>query len=682
MTPPEPTAPPPPVALLGRRYLLPRAVLAAGLWAFLAFGLDPRLRGGIEEAAGRLAGRRADVDAVRTGLFPPRLEVRGFALPDRDRPGRDLVRFARLRVDLDPAALADRRLEATGGSLTGLTFGAARESDAAAPDPLRFPLLDPAELLPRCPGLTDARGALGDLPALLADRGPAAAEALETVRLAHRLRGEWAARFAGLSDRGDGLRRRMKGLSEKRTAAADPRSDPIARLAAVRALAMETAAVLAEADALADEWPTFAEQAAADRAALAAARRRDAAKLRALAAAAQGDPDAAARALLGPAFSRRVTVVLAVTEWLRDRLGEGGAIDELWPARRGVRVPFPVGAARPAVLLNDLAVTGSLPTADGPVAFAGTLTGLTSHPALFAGPLAGSFTAAAGALSPESGVDAGDNDSRKESPRFSVAFTHAAGGGEPVTDVDLRVVAAVPAGARVWVGGAPVGVSGAGDEEPARVEWAARVRLTGRGEAAAVLGTVGPAARRAVGRRGTGRRRRRGRCEGGAGGERGGGGAGSGRRDAAPVGHGGAAGLAVGDRRRRPPAGEPEDDRGGRRGPVRRAAAGGGGRGRGGVVGGPVGPVGGGAGHGGRRPARRPFRQRAAAGGVAGGGRFDAADGGPAGRRGAVRWRRPPERRRSGRRCATQAGRGPRRGRSVRWWRSRSSGPPSPRCGG
>ena len=485
MTPPEPTGPP----LLNRRYLLPRAVLAAGLWAFLAFGLDPLLRGGIERSAGRLTGRRADVDAVRTELFPPRLEVRGFALPDRDRPGRDLVRFDRLRVDLDPAALADRRLEATGGSLTGLTFGTARQSDAAALDPLRFPLLDPAELLPRCPGLTDARGALGDLPALLADRGPAAAEVLETLRLARRLRGEWAARFAGLTDRGESLSLRLKALDETRGAAADPRADPLARLAAVRELATETAALLAGADALADEWPALAEQAAAERAALAAARRRDAAKLRALAAAAQGDPDAAARALLGPAFSRRVTAVLAVTEWLRDRLGEDGSIDELWPPRRGVRVPFPAKTPRPAVLLNDLAVTGSLPTAGGPVAFAGTLTGLTSHPALFAGPLAGSFTAAA-ALSPGAGVDTGDIDSRKESPRFSVAFTHAAGGGEPVTEVDLRVVAAVPAGARVWVGGAPVGVSGGGDDEPARVEWAARVRLTGRGEAAAVSGTV------------------------------------------------------------------------------------------------------------------------------------------------------------------------------------------------
>ena len=486
MTPPEPTAPP----LLDRRYLLPRAVLAAGLWAFLAFGLDPCLRGGVERAAGRLAGRRADVGAVRTGLFPPRLEVRGFALPDRDRPGRDLVRFDRLRVDLDAAALADRRLETTGGSLTGLTFGAARGSDAAALDPLTFPLLDPAELLPRCPGLTDARGALGDLPALLADRGPAAADALETVRLARRLRGEWAARFAALTDRGDGLSLRLKTLDETREAAADPRADPLARLAAVRELATQTAALLAGADALADEWPALADRAAADRTALAAARRRDAAKLRALAAAAQGDPDAAARALLGAAFSRRVTAVLAVTEWLRDRLGQDSSIGELWPPRRGVRVPFPVGAPRPAVLLNDVAVTGSLPTAGGPVAFAGTLTGLTSHPALFAGPLAGSFTAAAGTLSPGAGVGSGDIDSQIESPRFSVAFTHAAGGGEPVTDVDLRVVAAVPAGARVWVGGAPVGVSGADDDEPARVEWAARVRLTGRGDAAAVSGTV------------------------------------------------------------------------------------------------------------------------------------------------------------------------------------------------
>ena len=487
-------AAPPPVTPeepgpLSRRYLLPRAGLAAGLGACLAFGSDPLIGRSVTARVGRAAGVRADLAGVRTSFVPPRLELDGFALPDRDRPGRNLVAFDRLTADVDPGELLRGRLHVTGGTLTGLTFGEPRDPPAEGLDPPCVPLVNPADLLPVCDGLLDARGALGDLPALLADGGNGAAGSLETVRLARRLRGEWGARLDGLAARGGVLAGRSDELSDRLNAAAATGADPLVRLRRLAEVAAEARALAADAEALRGELPALKARAAADRAALAAAKGRDAARLR-TAAAAGGNPDAAARALLGPALSRRLTATLAVARWLRDRLGGPGAFAEPPAPRRGVRVPFPPANPRPAVLLEHLAVTGLLPTAAGPVPFAGTLTGLTTDPALAAGPVAGSLTNVADSrkesLSPGSGDNAGDS----RPPRFTVAFAHDAAAGAPVTDVDVRVRADIPAGATLFVGPAPVGLAGAADGEPAAVEWAARLRLTGRGSGAAVRGAV------------------------------------------------------------------------------------------------------------------------------------------------------------------------------------------------
>ena len=462
--------------LLNRRYLLPRAALAAGMWAFLTFGFDPLLRVSVVQSVGRAAGVRPDLAAVRTAALPTRLELDGFALPDAGRPDRNLLSFDRLTADLDADALLRRRLHVTGGTLTGLTFDTPRETAAVELDSLRFPLLDPASVLPLCDGLLDARGALGELPALLADRGAAAAGALETVRLARRLRVGWEERFISLTSRAAALEERSQALSNRLNAARDPGADPLARLRTLAEIAEDAGRLAADADALRRELPPLSARAAEDRAALAAAKRRDAARLRSVADAARGDADAAARALLGPALSQRLTATLAVARWLRARFGEPEALPAP-PPMRGVRVPFPPPAPRPAILLENLAVTGALPTPDGPIPFAGTLTGLTDDPALSGRPLSGSFTARAG-------------DGASGAPRFVLSFTHDAAAGEPVTDLELHVAAAVPDGAQVVVGDVPVRIVGRNDEEPAAVEWAARLRLTGRGADAAVRGAL------------------------------------------------------------------------------------------------------------------------------------------------------------------------------------------------
>ncbi|MFH5804948.1 hypothetical protein [Alienimonas sp. DA493] len=451
--------------LLARRYLLPRVVLAAGLWAFLAFGFDPLLRDASVRIVGRATGARPELATLRTAAFPPRIDLSEFALPDPQRPGRNLVSFDRLTGDLDAAALLRGRVRVTAGTLTGLTFGAPRDLPAGESDSLRLALPNPAALLPVCDGLDDFDGALGDLPDLLGGGGPTPTEELETVRLARRLRGEWEDRLNAFAARAAELERRSRVLSDP-TNAGD--------------VAGQARTLAADAEALRRELPALAVRAAEDRAALAAARRRDAERLDAFAAA-PPDADAAARSLLGPALTQRLTATLAVTHWLRERLGEPDALAPPPPPRRGVRVPFPLADPRPAVLLENLAVTGALPTADGPLPFAGTLTGLTSDPALHGRPVAGSFTAVA---------DPQATDLDGNAPRFALLFTHDASGGEPVTNVELRVATAVPQGARAAVARVPVPIAGPGDGEPAGLNWTARLRLTGRGADADLNGAV------------------------------------------------------------------------------------------------------------------------------------------------------------------------------------------------
>ncbi len=486
----EPTAPAPKPApaaarppLFDRRYLVPRLLLAAGLCGFWAFGFDPLLRGAAVQIVGRAAGVRPDLATVRTSLFPTRIDLTGFALPDPDRPTRNLVTFDRLTADLDPAALLRGRAHVTTGTLSGLTFGAARDGAAGRLDPLRVSLLSPADLRPVCDGLLTARGALGALPDLLAEGDTRLAGESETVLVARRLRGEWGERLDDLETRGAALHDRSKTLSDRLDAAASA-DDPIDRLRALAEVTRDAAALLADADALRRELPAFAAAAREDRAALAAAKTRDVARLKDLASLVRLDADAAARSLLGPALSQRLTATLAVARWLRDRLGDPAALPGPAPPARGVRIPFPATDPRPAVLLERLAVTGTLPTDQGPLPFAGTLTGLTTDPALHGGPLAGSFTAVA---DPQA---LGRPGASGGGPRFTVQFTHDASTGEPVTDLEVRVAATVPHGATASLGSVPLAIAGPTDEVPASLDWTARLRLTGRGPDAAVDGVI------------------------------------------------------------------------------------------------------------------------------------------------------------------------------------------------
>ncbi|QDT18241.1 hypothetical protein [Alienimonas californiensis] len=480
MTPPRTEPQRNRVPLLNRRYLLPRAVLAAGLWVFLAFGFDPLLRSTAVQTVGRLTGSRPDLAEVRTAAFPPRIDLSGFALPDPERPGRNLIAFDRLTADLDAAELLRGRTHVTAGTLTGLTFGTPRETPAEGFDALRLSLPEPSAQLPVCEGLEDFEGALGELPDLLREGGPALGDELETVRVARRLHGEWDGRLDELTRRSAELDARSAGLSERMNAAAAV-ADPLKRLERLATLTADAATLAADAETLRRELPALAAQAGEDRAALAAAKQRDAERLKTLADAARLDADAAARSLLGPALSQRLMATLAVTRWLRERLGEPDALAAPPPPRRGVRVPFPSPDPRPALLLENLAVTGALPTADGPIPFAGTLTGLTSDPALHGGPVAGSFTALA---------DPHAADAHGSAPRFAVLFTHDASAGEPVTDVELRVAATVPRAANATVGTVPVPIVGVTDDEPAGLNWTARLRLTGRGADADLRGAV------------------------------------------------------------------------------------------------------------------------------------------------------------------------------------------------
>src|SRR3712207_5404485 len=82
------------------KYLLPRLVVMALLWAFFVYGFDPLLRRAIISTGQRVVGAKVDIGAVETTFFPPSLRLHEVAVASRSEPGTNLVAFDTFRLQL------------------------------------------------------------------------------------------------------------------------------------------------------------------------------------------------------------------------------------------------------------------------------------------------------------------------------------------------------------------------------------------------------------------------------------------------------------------------------------------------------------------------------------------------------------------------------------------------------
>ncbi len=370
------------------KYIIPRALLLAAIWAFFTFAFDPLLHRELVTVGEGAVSAKVEIAGVATGFFPPHLSIAETRIANHNQPGTNLVEFDALEMHLEGGPLLKKSFIVDKGSITGLRWGTSREDSG---------------LLPETPAHRDAPEAaakqstgqtnkiedemLGQGKAFLsglADRGKLELDPqqFESVRLGPDLEKRWTAAFDDYQKRADSLKTEIETI-ESQVKSHD--GNKLERLEAYRSATSNSAKLLQEIKQLKGEIDTHNRQARNDFAALKQAREHDLAKIREKADLFQMDPQQLTEYLLGPELERRLAEAIEWTQWLRERVA---AAKEPQPVRqRGQEITFPRNPETPKYLIKLLDVSGERELEGQPLTFEGTVAGITSDPVIYGDPV-------------------------------------------------------------------------------------------------------------------------------------------------------------------------------------------------------------------------------------------------------------------------------------------------------
>ena len=366
------------------KYIIPRAVLLAVLWAFFTFALDPLLKRGLIRYGEDAASAKVDVGLVSTAFFPPRLAITEVRVADQKNPGTNLVDFDSLEMKFAGGPLLKKSYIVEEASISGLRWGTAREDSG---------------LLPEAPAQREARETAAkqseqesnqlesemlahgkDFLSGLAGRGKLELDPqqFESVRLGPELEKRWTAAFDDYQKRADSLKTEIESI-EANVKSHD--GNKLERLEAYRSATAESTKLLNELKQLKGDVDKNNRQARDDFAALKQAREHDLATIREKADLFQMDPQQLTEFLLGPELEHRLGEAIEWARWLQARVK---AAKEPQPIRqRGEEIIFPRHPEMPKYLVKLLNLSGEHEMDGQALTFEGTLTGVTSDPVIY-----------------------------------------------------------------------------------------------------------------------------------------------------------------------------------------------------------------------------------------------------------------------------------------------------------
>jgi uncharacterized protein (TIGR03545 family) len=359
------------------KYLVPRLSVVAVILLFLALGLDPLTRLGIEQLGTRAIGAR--VELGEADLVAGKLDVvlRQLAVTNPADPMANLVEIREARWDIDARELLHGRWNVREGVLEGVRFSTPRSESGAIDDPLEPPSETDGEAvcLDRVLAWLKAGG-----ERLQSDLE----QELHSPRLCRELRQRWPEEYRAIEARCDGLRRRVERL---RAASGELREGRMPTDAAVYArLAEDLQAVRGELEEIPAEVQRLADQLDEDRRAIDEARKHDVAYARDQLRMEELDREGLTRYLLGQEQARRLEQVVAWVEWTRKCL----------PVKRNAGRPdrslgrtFHFAASQRSAdwVFEHLAIDGEMRSGDATVPFVGAIDGLTTQQAAYGEPL-------------------------------------------------------------------------------------------------------------------------------------------------------------------------------------------------------------------------------------------------------------------------------------------------------
>ncbi len=376
-------------------YIKPRLVLLGLVWLFSVFAFDPLLKWAMIKGLEKAAKARVEISSVKTTFLHPSLVINGLTVADSSQKYTNLVQFSRLELSAEGAPLLEKKFVVDKGSLTGLRFGTPRKTSGQ----LLFSRPEPPS-----PMVKKAQEQAKALAAASADNLTSRFKAdykvapgdLESVKLAKQLEENYKKDYADIVGRVDGK------AYQADLDALKARYDKAKAEKNFLKRARDYAETAKDAKKLTDRFNKDSKDAEAALArekdgfkALDEARRRDQEAVMAKMKLPSLDSRSLGEALAGPVAAQKAATVM---KWLAlaRRYMPASAGPTKTPARRGRVVHFPGGRAYPTLLVRELRLTGELGRQD-PLAYSGTVEGLTTQPQVYGKPTVASISGAKGA---------------------------------------------------------------------------------------------------------------------------------------------------------------------------------------------------------------------------------------------------------------------------------------------
>lgn len=363
------------------KYILPRLVIVAFVLLVAELATGPAVRHFLIASGEKVVGARVDIASAKGSVLGSRLTLNGIAIANPNAPMENLVQADRLEIDFETSALLRKKVIANRGSLRGLQFETARDSSG--------------ELLQTERPETDADRfgfdfGLGGQAVDMAEQwfenlgeqfSSDLTSQFESVRLSQQLAERWPTRYDNLQERANALTAQVRDLQAKVKTA---QANPLRHIDFLKNLPNELKSLnesLLELHAEIGELPNELE---ADREAIFAARQHDQQLLREKLHVDTIDSAALTAYFLRERLAGPIGDVVRWIRWARETMPAGAPPE---PVRhRGIDILFAGSQPLPDVLIRSLDLQGTARISGQPVELTGTLTNITSHPAIHGKP--------------------------------------------------------------------------------------------------------------------------------------------------------------------------------------------------------------------------------------------------------------------------------------------------------
>ncbi len=369
--------------LLRWKYVLPRLLLLLTVVLSIHFGLDPLVRYGLVVGSESAVGAKVELASLRSSLMQGELMLGQLQIANPRSPMRNLFQAERGRLLFDTQALLDKRLVVRSGTLRGIEWDTPRvpSGDLAAEKAIAGenqsePAGPPSWLESgRQKGADWLAGTRARLEQDLAGK-------LETPRVVQQLRARWPRQLAEMRGRVDTLRGQVQQLQGQMKSFG---KNPLRGMEQMEQLQQSLHSVQQELLSVQGELNRLPQQAGKDRQAIQVARVHDQKMLRDTLSGDGLNGEQLSEQLLGPVVAERLKVVL---HWVRTirALAPNRPVRAKTGSARGVDVHFVGQRPQPRLLVQQLALTGTVRMGATSTDWIGTLRDVSDQPSLLEKP--------------------------------------------------------------------------------------------------------------------------------------------------------------------------------------------------------------------------------------------------------------------------------------------------------